>query len=358
MTRTTAYEPFIDWLKCVGMLLIIYGHMVGWGPLADFPPIYSKQFGVAFFLFVTGYSLMRERRDPGQVVFNRLFEVYLFGVGVALFVSAVHAVAAGGVLPSNYLPFFLGANVIFDNFPANPSTWYLGTYVHIVLLWALMVSRWRVSAGLLVVGALIEVVARAGLLLTAGSFIAYMLVPNWATVFLLGCWYGQKLRTPSSMPARPWFTGLSLLLGIGGWWLGTRLLPFQGTFPFMSLPSLGPAGSAVAVSMMVTTLYVGVTVLTFHLVRSVPTSAPVRFVARNTLFIFLAHMPLLYALQPILRGWGTPRLIESAIYVVLSVVGLGLLSEAARSIVRPRQLRDRIATMLWPAGAAGASRPA
>ena len=51
------------------------------------PPIYLKQFGVAFFLFAAGFTLARERRGAGETVFNRLFQVYLFGVSLALLLT-------------------------------------------------------------------------------------------------------------------------------------------------------------------------------------------------------------------------------------------------------------------------------
>ena len=56
---TKPYLPFIDWMKGLGLLLIVSGHV---SATADhlLPPIYPKQLGVAFFLFVSGYSLARE----------------------------------------------------------------------------------------------------------------------------------------------------------------------------------------------------------------------------------------------------------------------------------------------------------
>jgi len=127
------------------MLLILYGHLAGWAPLAALPPIYSKQLGVAFFLFASGYSLSHETRARGHVVFNRLFEMFLFGLALAMFVSMVSVAAGGRPNLSNYLPFAAGANVVFNNFPANPTTWYLGTYIHVVVLWAIFSRRFRIS---------------------------------------------------------------------------------------------------------------------------------------------------------------------------------------------------------------------
>ena len=58
------------------MSVIVYGHVAHATTVPLTPPIYLKQFGVAFFLFATGFTLARERRSRASAVFNRLFQVY------------------------------------------------------------------------------------------------------------------------------------------------------------------------------------------------------------------------------------------------------------------------------------------
>ena len=43
-----ASYPFVDWMKAVGMSLIVYGHVAHATTVPLTPPIYLKQFGVAF----------------------------------------------------------------------------------------------------------------------------------------------------------------------------------------------------------------------------------------------------------------------------------------------------------------------
>src|SRR5207249_1275004 len=118
-------------------------------PMAALPPIYSKQLGVAFFLFASGYSPTAETREPWRVAFNRLFEIFLFGVPFAVLVSVLSFASGHSLQLSNYLPFLAGANVLVDNFPANPTTWYLGTYTQIVLLWTIVIRRIPVTSRVL-----------------------------------------------------------------------------------------------------------------------------------------------------------------------------------------------------------------
>lgn len=118
-------------------------------------------------------------------------------------------------------------------------------------------------------------------------------------------------------------------------------LPFVRTFPFMKLDVGEAATGALLVSAMVSSIYLGVTKLAYRALRSQPAPAAVRFVARNTLIVFLAHMPLYYALWPVLGSW--PPLLRSVVYMVICLPGLAWASEGIRKVVRPRELRERVA---------------
>src|SRR5690606_37573809 len=126
-------------------------------------------------------------RSRGRVLFNRLFEVFLFGLGIALLSS----VLTGRLQPSNYLPFLLGANVVRDAFPANPTSWYLGTYIQLMVLWAVVMARYRVTGAVLACPLSGWIVVHAANMQTAGLYTASMLLPNWATMSLLGVWDEQ-----------------------------------------------------------------------------------------------------------------------------------------------------------------------
>ncbi len=332
--------PFIDWLKCLGMAAIVFWHVSSYG-IRLIPPIYPKQLGVAFFLFATGFSLARERRPTGQVLFNRLFDVYLFGVGFALLLSAVHLVRIGDPNESNYLPFLLGANVFFNNFPANPTTWYIGTYIQILLVWALLLRRVQVRLWMLVVSCVAEVAIRAWLIETWGLFVAYMALPNWATVFLLGSYYGQKEpgETLQTRPA-PWLIGSLLILL--AWTLIASPWVSAYSFPFMTMTIRSRSVSLVMGSAAASLVYVGLTWMAFQVTRRLESSRVVEFLARNTLIIFIAHMPLYYLLRGPLGRWTDSYPLKVLILSVACFPMLAAVSELFVRLVRPRALRDWI----------------
>jgi hypothetical protein len=328
-------------MKALGMGVIVYGHVAHATTVPLTPPIYLKQFGVAFFLFATGFTLARERRSVGETVFNRLFQVYLFGLSLAVLLTILNAAGGGHGAPSNYLPFAAGLNVIVNNFPANPTTWYLGTYLHFVLIWAVWLRRIRVRTWMVLTAIAIEIPLRAALMASAGSFVAYMLFTNWAAVFLLGMARGADADdevTPSDVPYAS-----ALVAGLAAWGAAMRFLPFEPTFPFMSLNGWPAAAGLVFVSASVSLLYVGTTALVFEATRRVAAApAPVRFIARNSLIIFLAHMPIYYLLTPLLAAWTTSYSTRVAIQLVVCLPGLALLSEGIVAVVRPERLRGRI----------------
>jgi peptidoglycan/LPS O-acetylase OafA/YrhL len=327
-------------MKALGMSVIVYGHVAHATTVPLTPPIYLKQFGVAFFLFATGFTLARERRGAGETVFNRLFQVYLFGLSLAFLLTILSVVGGGRGAPSNYLPFAAGLNVAVNNFPANPTTWYLGTYVHFMLIWAVWLRRIRVRTWMVLAVVAIEIPIRALLMASAGPFVAYMLVTNWAAVFLLGMARGadadEEVRTHHKGYAA------ALVGGLAVWGVAMQFLPFEPTFPFMTLTGWPHAAGLVFVSASVSFLYVGTTVLLFEAIRHFETvPAPVALVARNSLIIFLVHMPVYYLLQPVLAGWTASYWTRVGILLLVCLPGLALLSEGIVAVVRPGQLRGR-----------------
>ena len=139
------YVPSIDWLKAIGITLIVFGHLAHGAVAGLVPPIYPKQFGVAMFLYASAYGLARERRASWRAVANRLFEMFLFGVAIAVLLSGLGYLLEGDIRESNYLPFVGGVNVVLDYFPANPTTWFIGMYLQILVLWALVMRQVRIG---------------------------------------------------------------------------------------------------------------------------------------------------------------------------------------------------------------------
>jgi peptidoglycan/LPS O-acetylase OafA/YrhL len=332
--------PFVDWLKALGMSLIVYGHVAHATTVPLTPPIYLKQFGVAFFLFATGFTLAREPRGAAETVFNRLFQTYLFGVALAVLLTVMSLSSGGRGMPSNYLPFAIGLNVVFDNFPANPTTWYLGTYIHLLLIWAVCLRHVRIRPWMVLVAIALEIPIRAWLIPAAGPYGAYMLLTNWIAVFLLGLARGAEPDPEARRSGVPY--GAALAGGLVVWGLAMTRLGFEPTFPFMTLAGWPVAAGLMFVSASVSLLYVGTTALVFETTRFAPAPAPVRFVARHSLIIFLAHMPLYYLLQPVLAAWTTSYWTRVIILLLVCLPGLGMVSAGIIAVVRPERLRAQM----------------
>ena len=330
---------FIDWMKAIGMFLNVFGHVVG-GPLNLLtPPIYQKQLGVAFFLFVTGFTLARETRPVRRVVVNRLFEILLVGGAFAVLVTLASLLTGGRGQLSNYLPFFLGANVAINNFPANPTTWYIGTYIHVILVWAAGARFLRPTAALIALSLVAEIVVRAALWTSAGVFVAYMAFPNWMTVCLLGLYAGRR---PDAHVSSGWTTAAAAVavaapLACGLIW------PFDTTFPFRGVPAAG-AWSEVVASAGVSLFYAGATWLTFRATSRLGHSRTVEFLAAQTVTIFVVHMPVYYGLQWLLGSW--PQWARAMAALVICYLGLALVGALVYRWLRPAELRDRVARLV------------
>jgi fucose 4-O-acetylase-like acetyltransferase len=335
---TAQRESLLDWMKCLGICLIVYGHVAGATIDNAVPPIYPKQLGVAFFVFAMGFSLARETRPPWKAVFNRLFEMYLFGLALAVVMSAFRYFQDGRLSLSNYLPFLLGTNVV-STFPANPTTWFVGTYLHLLLLWVLVIRHVRFGWGAIVAVVVVEIVARSVLLRFAGPYVAYMLVTNWSTVFLLGIYCGRGALQRSSASLL-WYAA-GLIAVVSAWPLVGDRIPIDRGFPFRTFVlGAGPL-DIVATSAIISLVYVAYTVAVFQVTRQLPEFWLVRAVARNTLIVFLGHMPLFYWLDHSVAQWDS-YLARVVARLLICFVFLLIVSEVITRVVQPKQLRDQV----------------
>lgn len=340
---SVARLPFIDTMKAAGMFLIVAGHVVG-GPVNFIsPPIYPKQMGVAFFMFVTAYTLARETRPRAQVVVGRLFELVVVCAIAAIVLTALSFATGGGGQLSNFKPLLLGVNVLDNHFPANPTTWYVGTYIHVILLWAAFRRALRPTPTLILVSAVVEVAVRLLVWQAVGAFVAYMLVPNWMTVWLLGAWCGQRGQQgglqgrSDAVPTMLAVIAVAVPLGCGVAW------SFDDSFPFRVAPGLGASGQLVT-SAGVTLLYVGGTWLAFLVAQRLPAGRWVEFAAAQTVIIFVVHMPLYYLLLPLMADWSRPA--RGVLLVLICYVGLGAASGFVRHWTRLPMLKQRFAGMV------------
>ena len=323
------------------MFLIVFGHVVGGDVNMLTPPIYHKQWGVTLFLFATGYTLARERRPTWRVVINRLFEILLIGLLFALASTAVSLARGDGALISNYSPFVFGANVLVDHFPANPTTWYIGTYIHLIALWAIWGRHLRPTPSLLLIVACVEVLVRAVVWSAAGGFIAYMVVPNWMTVWLLGVYAAQR---HGDAPAPRW-TVAAAAVAMAAPIVAGLVTPFDAQFPFRGVPAAGTL-SPLVTSVCVTLIYSGGTWLAFAVTSGWPRVRIVEFLASQTIFIFVAHMPLYYGLLLVISAW--PRWLRAIPLILACYFGLALAGAAVYRVLRPVSLREQLVRRFVP----------
>jgi hypothetical protein len=338
------YLPFVDWLKTIGLALIVYGHVAMSSSPRVVPPVYQKQLGVAFFVFAMGFTLVRERRSHWRVAYNRIFEVWTMGLTFALLMSTIGLEFWGDANESNYLPLAGITTFYMNDFPANPTTWYIGTYVHLLLVWALVLRRVRITAAGLFALAVSEIGVRAVLIAVMGRYSAYMFIGNWITLLALGIWMGKQERLPV-LRSRPSAVVVLLSLAIG-WPLVAGQIPWRLEFPFMGLP-LGTWTAAFVVSVAASVVYFSYTIATYAVARTLPASAVARFFARNTVIVFIAHMPVYYLMQWLLVPITTYAVRVTLEFFVCFVL-LAVISEGLRAVLRLDVLRERLGRYLAP----------
>jgi fucose 4-O-acetylase-like acetyltransferase len=327
-------QVFIDWLKAVGMLAIVIGHIVG-SPHDLFnlvsQPVYTKQLGVCFFIFIMGWSLANERRTSFQVVFNRVFPVYFYGIFFALLLSSIYIFTINDINESNYLPFFLGVNVFFNSFPANPTTWYIGTYLHILLFWFIFFRGQEVTKKHLLAAVIFEISLRAFLLYLNKDFIAYMFIHNWLTVFMLGGYMFKKKDTHWQPKTVVLVVIWAILIAFWASPFNTLISP--KSFPFRDLIS-NEGWAPLLRSCLISLVYIVNTYVFFEIFRRLPKSAIVEFFARNSLITFIIHMPLIYGFNETVYSYFDEVWAQKLALIIIIFLSSAIISEIIQKVIK------------------------
>jgi hypothetical protein len=342
----SAYLPFIDWFKCIGMMLIVIGH-VATGPINHFTaPILPKQLGVVLFVFVMGFTLARENGPIRRVLLRRMFEIYGWGVLCALFLSVVLYVSIGTINKSNYLPLAAGINIFFDYFPANPTTWFIGTYFHILLLWALLFRKIKPVFGVLVLSLIIEISVRAVLIAHAGNYIAYMAFPNWITAYIAGAYFAHRDRPPARMKYI-WPIPILIVVFPMVWDRMISRFVLNRSFPFAHVGVGNSIADPILTSLLVSFVYLSFAVLLYTFIRAIPICRWARFIAGNTILIFILHMPLYYLMGHYLRQFQIAFIVKSLLYAIVCLPLLAWFSELLNRAVPLKRLGNRLSSALF-----------
>ena len=332
--------PLMDWFKAVGIFLIVFGHLDGDLTNTMTAPVMLKQLGVVLFVFIMGWQLSQDKRGTKLIVFNRLFKILFWSVGFAVFMSILGLVFEGKFYRSNYMPFFAGVNVLFDFFPANPTTWFIGTYIHIVILWAVFFKKIRVSKKLIAFSLVSEILIR-GFLMNYGLQRAYMLFFNWQTVFFLGLYCGE--HRSKEKPGSLWVHCLIYGGAIFLWAVANAWPEMAKNFPFRIVQAGSGQFNFMVTSMMVTMVYTGHALLFYHLARRLPGMKMIRFFSRNSMIIFLAHMPLWYFIAPHMRTLIEFHPLRIVADLAILYLGIGLVSSLIVRLIPA----DRIKTLVY-----------
>lgn len=343
------HQSFVDWMKALGMLLIVVGHIFG-GTDYIFntvsQPVYTKQLGVAFFVFITGWSLANETRHGLEVIYNKIFPVYFYGFSFAVLLSTIYFFIGHDINESNYLPFIGGINVFLNYFPANPTTWYIGTYLHLLIFWFYFIQGKTIGKQHIAGAFVIENAVRCLLLSWDQNMTAYMLLPNWLTVFLLGMYLHNKRDST-------WSPKITLLFII--WvsalifWSSSSNPPsFDSGFPFRKI-LLDSGWELPLRSFIISMAYVVNTLVVLEIARRLPELRLVSFFARNTLILFITHMPIIYAFHSYVYALFEIVWLKKLILIIILYFGISFVSEIIQKLINIKAIRGNVWSILQKA---------
>jgi hypothetical protein len=169
---------------------------------------------------------------------------------------------------------------------------------------------------------------------------------NWLSLLLLGMWSGQRPTrdvVPHSRGVAP-LPEIAALITLALAW--PRMISAVGLvedFPFARIVAPSVVASLVATSAAVSFLYLAYTVLVFRITTRLAEHLAVRFLAENTLIVFIIHMPLVYLLAPRLYSvvpHGPGGILRMLVNLMVFFVLPACASQIIRQIMAPQRWRE------------------
>jgi hypothetical protein len=109
----------------------------------------------------------------------------------------------------------------------------------------------------------------------------------------------------------------------------------------------GTWSSLFVISVCASAVYLAYTVAIYAVATTLPASAVARFFARNTVIVFIAHMPVYYLMEWLLVPV-TAYPVRVTVEFFTCFVVLAVMSEVLRGVIRPDVLRERLGAYLAP----------
>jgi len=311
--KRTNYRQWIDILKFLSISIVVVGHC-GLDLKDYFRPRSLEALGVAPFFFLLGFNLKISRRPKLNMAVSRLYSLYLWGIIAGLLQSSLNFYLTGNFVESNFLPFMFGINSFFPNaaVPGNPVLWFVGAYTHFVLLFLLFRTFPVIGIKTILAAILVEILVRLG---SGTVYNSYTFFINWISIFLMGIYVAQK---ETAIVARIRNNRVIILLLA------------MVTILVMSIANkIVPAVSEGL-------RYICVTALLFSISCVLKPGKVTRFIASNTLIVFLFHHIIVHYLP---RGVSVVMIFIEAIVLILS---LALVSRYVTNLKPILALQNRI----------------
>jgi hypothetical protein len=170
------------------------------------------------------------------------------------------------------------------------------------------------------------------------SFIAYMLLPNWLTIFMVGSYLHKKKDTywqPKTI-----YLIIIWLTALGLWVSPLNNLPWDKSFPFRALLS-NEIWAIPFRSLLISIVYLGNTFIFFEIFRRLPKLNIVAFFARNSLITFIIHMPLIYAFSGDIYSLFDSFWAQRLSIIIILFVGIALISEFIQKQINIKYFQNK-----------------
>jgi hypothetical protein len=207
-----------------------------------------------------------------------------------------------------------------------------------LLFWYFFLQGKTITKRHLVLAFIVENVVRSIVMAWGQDFMAYMLLPNWLTVFLLGMYLHDKKQEPTTP-----FVFILIIAWVGVFIFSTsvaNVIGFDGEFPFRHMTS-DFSLSIPFESLLISATYIIHTLLFFEIARRLPIHSVISFFSRATLITVIIHMPIIFETSNYFYKLFDSDDVARIVFIFVVFIGTAVISEIIHKLVDIKSIGNK-----------------
>jgi len=207
-----------------------------------------------------------------------------------------------------------------------------------IFFWYFFIQGKNIGKRHLVLAFIFENIVRCIFMAWEKDFIAYMLLPNWLTIFLLGMYLHDRRQLKTSpyifVLIMAWLITITLQTYFA------NLIGFDHPFPFRNM-DINSQLTVPVESLLISATYIVHTLFFFEIARRLPGHSVISFFARATLITVIIHIPIIFETHQYFYKLFASEDVARIVFIFVIYIGTAMVSEIIHKFIDIKVISEK-----------------